>query len=96
MSHRTQYPTGVSQADIFTQSGTAGASAAVDMGRGYEHIRISNLDAAALLYVDMKGGTASAADFGIPFSSIFEYDGPPIQTIALFSAGTPLYSILAW
>lgn len=91
-----QEPSGWSQAEQYMSAGTAGADAAIDMGRGYEHIRISNLDAAAVLRVDMKNGAATAADFGIPPNQIYYYDGPAIQYLHLFSTGTPAYAIHAY
>lgn len=91
-----QEPNGWAQAEQYMSSGTGGASAAVDLGKGFEHIRIANLDDTDILYVDMKGGVASAADFGIPPNTIYYYDGPMIQNIRVFSSGTPPYSIHAF
>lgn len=98
MAHRTQYPTGVSQAEITNTTTTMPTSSTdVDLVAPSEHITVTNNGTTQILYVDLANGTATTADFAVLPGTPLVYDGPPIKQFKVIaSANTSTFSVLAY
>lgn len=89
---------GVAQSQITnTTANVANTSTALNCVVPSRRLVIKTDPAAAVIYVDLAGGTATTADFRIDPGASFVYEGEPISTFNYIGAtATGTVSVMAW
>lgn len=89
---------GVAQTNITnTTANVANTSTAITLATASRRIVVKTDPAAAIIYVDLAGGTATTADFRVEPGGALVYEGEPITTFNYIGAtATGTISVLAY
>lgn len=92
-------PTGVAQASIInTTASMPSSDTAIPSWVASRHVTVKSSPDAAIMYLDLAGGTATSADFRIEPGASFTYEGATLSSAPhiLGASATGTYSVCAY